>query len=76
MKWVKASERLPDVIHFPMTKGVDKGSNRIHFKYDGEAYAGRYVEQKWQIKDVFVSAEMETPIPRSFFHLIEWLDES
>lgn len=80
MKWVKASERLPEVISIPYAnfRGIawDRGSKRIFFRYKDEPMVGRYIEEKMSFKNIFVSAEMDRVILSAEFEFIEWLSES
>jgi hypothetical protein len=77
MKWIKASERLPDTDAFPdATGGIDIGSQRLYLIYKGEKYAGRYVKERWGYKNVFAIAEFDSLITEKEFHDMLWLDES
>lgn len=72
MRWVKASERLPEI-----WKCHGSASEKVPIKLYGEFFhVGRIVKNGGRIKFEILDGKNPTDFESESFHLIEWLDES
>lgn len=70
MKWINASERLPEV------DGHSKCSKKLHLKFYGEADTGYYYAQRHRTDKAFFSGQKHGILYIIYFDQIEWLDET
>lgn len=73
MKWVRASERLPETFYASDELGT--GSHTLFIKLNTIPYVGRWIVEAGATKECWVIAGFGF-INKSELHLIEWLDES